>query len=292
MQPPLASSLALVLSINSFSGVFGISQTVEAGGLIRSTAEFGPSADEMVYEAREWGWLKKTGHALNSRPGRVYFAFGSIPPHSFRVEKVLRMMKNQTLVPDAVILTVAKKYLRFNGSFPLDELPKSDMLKVNLIDTDYGSISKYNATRMLDDQDIVVIGDDDMEYGSMFIEDFVSAFEDNSSQRAIFSGQYDSTFNGLMAFSGVACRAGLLRKLPMSVPHECLLADDVVISQYAEIHNIRKGLLSTRGTAFTDSEVSHDASSITSFQNDKNAKSSTGAVNIKCLRALQEMEWP
>jgi len=286
MQGSLAlSSLALVLSINSFSGVFGISQKVGAA------AQFGPSADEMVYADREWGWLKKTGHAMNSRPGRVYFAFGSIPPHSFRVETVLRMMQNQTLVPDAVILTVAKKYLRFNESFPLDRLPKDDMLKVNLIDTDYGSISKYNAHSMLDDQDILVVGDDDMDYGSMFIEDMVSAFEDNSTQEVIFSGHYDSTFDGIMAYAGISCRAGTLKNLPMSVPDDCLLADDVVISRYAQVHNIRKGLLVTRGTGFTDSELSHDATSISAFQKGTDAKSQTGSVNIKCLRALEQMVW-
>ena len=44
-----------------------------------------------------------------------------------------------------------------------------------LLPQDLGPISKYHGASMLSKQAIVVVGDDDMWYGSKFIEDYACA---------------------------------------------------------------------------------------------------------------------
>jgi len=233
---------------------------------------------------------KFQAHAVQSRPNRrVYFLFTTIPPHASRVQVVLKLMRSQTFVPDGVILTIPKKYGRFEDAFPMEELPNDGLLKVNLIGTDagIGSLCKYSGHAIVDDQDIIVVGDDDEDYSHTFIEDFVSAVE-ASPKGAIFTGNVDhefNEFNGLTGYSGVACRAGLLKNLPTSLPQSCLVADDVVITGFADDAGLVKYHLLKRNRD-TDSSSSHDATSINTFH--KSQKSKGQNVNLQCFHDLKD----
>jgi hypothetical protein len=225
----------------------------------------------LVQQAQQDVWYRSLlrelpsfkGHAVLPKPDRhVYFLLAVTPSHASRVKDVVEIMRNQTLVPDGVIVTIPKKYDRFAETFPMEELPKDALLKVNSIDTDagLGAYSKYSGHSILGDQDIVIIGDDDMEYSRTFIEDFVSAVEDSESN-TIFTGDVDVGFHGLMGYSGIACRAVLLRDLPTSVPRCCRVADDVVITQFADYRGIVKKLLLKRNGDIS-SRMSWDATSL------------------------------
>mmetsp|Transcript_45111 Transcript_45111/g.79386 ORF Transcript_45111/g.79386 Transcript_45111/m.79386 type:complete len:328 (-) Transcript_45111:26-1009(-) len=222
--------------------------------------------------------------AMHHRPsrGRVYFLFTTVPPHAHRVSAVLAMMKKQSLIPDGVVLTIPKTYKRFQTEFPMAAAPISEYLTVNKIEYDYGPLSKYFGHTVLRDEDIAIVSDDDVEFSDTFIEDFVNAVESSSASN-IFTGYVDREFNGVMGYSGVACRAGLLRALPKSSPDSCFLADDVVLTHYADNEHMQKVYLQKRNP----NRVSSVTDDVTSIHEYHKAHKQHGAnVNDGCIQDL------
>merc|ERR1719482_207652 len=93
--------------------------------------------------------------------------------------------------------------------------------------------------------DIVIVGDDDVDYAKTFIEDFVSGVA-SSSQPKAFLGGVDEEFNGVMGTNGVGLRARSLRGLPTTTPESCFFADDVVVTHFLDTKGIRKVEMETR----------------------------------------------
>ena len=89
-------------------------------------------------------------------------------------------------------------------------------------------------------------------------------------------------FNGpsLMGFSGIACRAGMLRELQPVSAEFCFLADDMVITHYANRHGFRKVKLLKRNRE-QSSTASHDKTSINAFH-----KKNGFSINGKCIWQL------
>lgn len=131
------------------------------------------------------------------------------------------------------------------------------------------------------DDDIVVVGDDNVAYSSTFIEDMVSGIQD-SPPGAILTGELDGDLRfltgfALMGFSGVACKAGMLRKLTKMPSRSCFLADDIVVTHYANQQGFRKVHLLKRAKDGS-SEISHDSTSIYAFH-----KKHGMSINRQCI---------
>ena len=114
----------------------------------------------------------------------VYVLMTSTPDRAVRLPTVLANFQQQTLQPEAVILTVARSYssARFHNTsyvLPPNWRGLKPKLVVHQLDSDAGPLSKYfgaasSAIRERD-QAIAVVADDDMVYGRTFVEDYACA---------------------------------------------------------------------------------------------------------------------
>jgi hypothetical protein len=202
----------------------------------------------------------------------VYFLLTSTPDRARRLPSVLRVMRQQTLRPHAVVLTIARRYdvRRFaNATYPRQELrwgnavldddaATSDATKswliVHTLEADRGPISKYLGalSRVVPADAVVVVGDDDINYGNTFIEDYACAVA-AGPPLTVFSSGIDMDCRKLggcvMGFRGVAMRAAMLHALPdAAVPRPCFLADDVSLTHFlrARQYAIRRLRLRTK----------------------------------------------
>lgn len=236
----------------------------------------------------------------------VYFLFTSTPDRAQRLPRVLAMLRRQTLVPNAAVLTIAATYdtARFrNASFDMRLLerlapasseggtPSSSkpQLIVHRLAVDRGPVSKYfGAVRSrVPANAIVVVGDDDLEYGSSFIEDYACAVA-GGPESTVYSSGIDTDCRRLggcvMGFRGVAMRAAMLHALPATpIPRACYLADDVAITHYLTRapHAFAVRRLRLRSKYRFDESVAWLNSSINAYHRERQFK-----VNRACIAAL------
>ena len=136
---------------------------------------------------------------------------------------------------------------------------------------------------------IVVIGDDDVFYGSTFLEDFACSVNSGPAN-TVYSNQIDADCKWLggcvMGFRGVAMRASMLEGLEATFisPSECFLADDVAITYWLTMvkkYTIQKLQLRTRhklDKSFAESNSSiHQAHKSVGFR-----------INRACQFALKQ----
>ena len=163
---------------------------------------------------------------------------------------------------------------------------------MNYLSEDSGPLSKYlGVTQVTEDNTIVIIGDDDVDYGVTFIEDFVASLVSRQGMNAVVTAQFDNTFGrlspGVMAFAGVACYAKHLRRLVNRVlkvpaPRQCFLADDVVVTHYFKVLcGYELYLVALRTPNANDHSVWRTNDSINAFHVDNG-----NHVNLNCERAL------
>ena len=135
---------------------------------------------------------------LGSTP--VYFFLSSTPDRAARLPRVLATMRRQSLQPAAIVLSIASTYntTRFvNSSYTIapELLNQRPRLLVHTVPRDLGPITKYAGVNYLlahlqpaslARRAIVVVGDDDVFYGSSFIEDFACAVA-TGPENAVYS---------------------------------------------------------------------------------------------------------
>jgi len=135
---------------------------------------------------------------LGSTP--VYFLLSSTPDRAARLPRVLATMRRQSLQPAAIVLSIASTYntTRFvNSSYTIapELLNQRPRLLVHTVPRDLGPITKYAGVNYLlahlqpaslARRAIVVVGDDDMFYGSSFIEDYACAVA-SGPENAVYS---------------------------------------------------------------------------------------------------------
>ena len=204
------------------------------------------AANEQLPSTRSKPWPVMRGSACAAtRRFRVVFMFTSTPTRAARVPRVLANMRAQSLKPDVVVLAIPHSYARpplNTMSYDLPPAVAADpLLQVVRVDRDAGPLTKYlglqsGTVARRSASDIVVVGDDDMTYGSKFVEDFACAVA-NSPDGVVVSSGRDKSCEALgacvMGFRGVAVRAGMLDRLVGSqVPPECFLADDVFVTHH------------------------------------------------------------
>jgi hypothetical protein len=135
---------------------------------------------------------------LGSTP--VYFFLSSTPDRAARLPRVLATMRRQSLQPAAIVLSIASTYntSRFiHSSYTIapELLNQQPKLVVHTVPHDLGPITKYAGVNYLlahlqpaslARRAIVVVGDDDVFYGSSFIEDFACAVA-TGPENAVYS---------------------------------------------------------------------------------------------------------
>ena len=135
---------------------------------------------------------------LGSTP--VYFFLSSTPDRAARLPRVLATMRRQSLQPAAIVLSIASTYntSRFiHSSYTIapELLNQQPRLLVHTVPHDLGPITKYAGVNYLlahlqpaslARRAIVVVGDDDVFYGSSFIEDFACAVA-TGPENAVYS---------------------------------------------------------------------------------------------------------
>jgi hypothetical protein len=135
---------------------------------------------------------------LGSTP--VYFLLSSTPDRAARLPRVLATMRRQSLQPAAIVLSIASTYntSRFiHSSYTIapELLNQQPRLLVHTVPRDLGPITKYAGVNYLlahlqpaslARRAIVVVGDDDVFYGSSFIEDFACAVA-TGPENAVYS---------------------------------------------------------------------------------------------------------
>lgn len=234
----------------------------------------------------------------------VYFLLTSTPDRSERVPLLISTLRNQTLVPTRVILTVATRYNPSRFKSPTFVLPPelvrdsslNDWLTVHQLGDDKGPLSKYFGVGSIADKDdpsgkaapIAVVGDDDVFYGKTFVEDYACAVA-AAPLDTIFSSGIDLDCGYLrgcvMGFKGVAMRAALLRRLSSysSWPHACFTADDVIITYYLiKCNSYRIRRLKLRSRIKLDNAFAWSNSSINAFHRERHFQ-----VNKGCTSALR-----
>ena len=238
--------------------------------------------------ARSWPW----DAWFNTRQStKVYFMLTSTPARAHRLPQLLNVMRKQTRRPDRVILSIPNTYSRFSSPYVLSS-GHDPLLIVNHLAHDAGPVSKYLGVMMVRENNaMIIIGDDDVDYGTTFIEDFITALRERRDMNAVVTGNFDRSFGrlspGVMAFAGVGCYAKQLRRLvrrvlQRPVPAQCFLADDVVATHYFKIVNGYKLYNLTRRTSnFNDVAIYRSNSSINHFH-----VANGNRVNLECERAL------
>lgn len=233
----------------------------------------------------------------------VYFLFTSTPDRAARLPRVMAMLRRQTLKPRAAILTIAETYdsTRFaNSTYPSAAIEAPEVgrsgdgsaccgLVVHRQPVDRGPISKYFGALApaVRGTAIVVVGDDDMEYGPTFIEDYACAVHGGPTSTVYSSGiDVDCRRLGgcVMGFRGVAMRASMLASLPHTPqPRACFLADDVAITHYLTRapNSYRVQRLKLRSKYKFDDAFAWSNSSINAYHRERKFK-----VNKACVSAL------
>jgi len=135
---------------------------------------------------------------LGSTP--VYFFLSSTPDRAARLPRVLATMRRQSLQPAAIVLSIASTYntsrfIHSTYTIAPELLNQQPRLVVHTVPHDLGPITKYAGVNYLlahlqpaslARRAIVVVGDDDVFYGSSFIEDFACAVA-TGPENAVYS---------------------------------------------------------------------------------------------------------
>jgi len=238
------------------------------------------------------GWPSVRAQVCTNIKERVIFMLTSTPHRAARMERVLENMRAQSRRPDAVILTIPKTYARpplSSLQYRLEQAIADDsLLQVHRIDQDAGPLTKYFGGLALgrNSNDIVVVGDDDVWYDSTFIEDFACAVASGAPNVVYSSGRDTSCGTALgacvMGFRGISMRASMLLAIPsLSIPKECFLADDVLVTHHFQSRGFTIKKLRTRRRYHIDAAFAWSNASINVIHKQHNYE-----INRKCVEQL------
>lgn len=185
----------------------------------------------------------------------IIVSLSTSPKRIFKIESVLQcILKNQTLIPDKIVLNLPYVFKRNNSTFK-DPLPSyiinNEKIHINFTE-DIGPITKIlPTTKLYSDPDAIIISiDDDIWYPPHMIEQLVSVAR--KYPNAVVTGSASHigkrTENGIQyvdfieGFNGVLYRQKHLANFPIEeiskFPRACYLGDDLILSNYLKKHNI------------------------------------------------------
>ena len=219
---------------------------------------------------------------------QVHFFFTTTPPHAKEIPRFVRSLtiqsnsKHPKQLEVLPILSIPNTFMRFNQTIDVEE----EGLQVDRLPADLGPLSRYHAARHAPEDEICMVGDDDVRYPPSHIAAAVRAVK--KFPHAAHAGVTE-TFPGLgkgphlTGFSGVAMRCGVLQQLKLLVLPECFLADDVVVSHALNQSGVP--IMSYR-RAPQNTAMQHDANSIHAQHLAVGYEKGVSRTNTQCARAL------
>lgn len=111
---------------------------------------------------------------------KIVASFTTLPDRYDILEQSILSIRNQTLPPDIIYLTIPKIAKRLNKEYPSLPLNILNMCKIVAVDIDYGPITKiYGALfNEIDSDSIILSFDDDIIYPNDIIEKLVKHSKD------------------------------------------------------------------------------------------------------------------
>ena len=178
------------------------------------------------------------------------------------IDKTLKSLSEQTIIPDIVYINVPKKS-KTGVDYPIEKL-KSIVKKynninfnINVVEVDMGPITKIIPTLpYLNKTDNVILVDDDVRYIPKMIEQLINTKEvavgfagRNSNLDFVTSTSYSGPVEFLETYAGVLYKGELLiglDKFNEKLNSTCSKQDDIIIGKYLKnkkiVPQIGKGL--------------------------------------------------
>jgi hypothetical protein len=103
---------------------------------------------------------------------KIVVSLTTLPSRISNIEKVINSILVNTIKPDIIYLNVPQFSTREQKSYDIPQsLLNIETLKINIIDTDYGPVTKLYPTlfKELDPETIIICIDDDKEYDHKLI---------------------------------------------------------------------------------------------------------------------------
>jgi len=187
---------------------------------------------------------------------KIYVSLTSIPPRQKHLPSIIESLLKNSVLPEKIIINICKKYDRYlNETVDLTLLEKyknNKLIIINLIDTDYGPITKIfgylDELLKLDDLDnrYILTADDDLLYKPNFIEAFINKNKlDNNS---IFTGYTENRgkkFDTCFGADGILIKLSYLHKIReyanflINKEIKFKYHDDFILSSYFYLNNIK-----------------------------------------------------
>lgn len=106
---------------------------------------------------------------------KILVSLTTLPGRYPVVEKAIDSLKQQTLQPDAIYLTIPKKAIRLDLEYPEPPSTLQSKCQIVRIDTDYGPLTKIygGLLKSSSPNDIIITVDDDVEFEPTYIEKLV-----------------------------------------------------------------------------------------------------------------------
>ena len=138
---------------------------------------------------------------INIKDYKIYIGLTTIPSRiNILINNLNNFIKNQKYDYEKILITIPKKYRRFNKSIneeSIELLNKNKRVEIIYIENDYGPASKYLGPLMnnyIKNDDLLIIIDDDRIYNKNLIKNFVTAYR-SFPEYNFFSGLWSYFFD-------------------------------------------------------------------------------------------------
>ena len=140
---------------------------------------------------------------LNLKDYKVYVCLTTIPSRMINdilVNNIKNFVKTQNYNFDKILLTIPKKYKRFNTTIDkkiITKLEKIEKVEIIYIDTDLGPASKYLGPLMnnyIKKDDLLIVIDDDRIYNKNLVNNLVIAYR-SFNQYEFYTGLWSYFFD-------------------------------------------------------------------------------------------------
>ena len=140
---------------------------------------------------------------INLSKFQVYICLTTIPSRASKdilIKNINNFIKNQTYDFDKILITIPKKYKRFDNNIDnkiIKKLEKIEKVEIIYIDKDLGPASKYLGPlikKNINDQDLLIIIDDDRIYNKYLVRNLVMIYR-SFYQYEFYSGLWSYFFD-------------------------------------------------------------------------------------------------
>ena len=104
----------------------------------------------------------------------IYASLTTIPQRIKNLSKTINSLLIQTKKIDKIFINIPKRYLRFKEDIKIEEIPKFDNSKVEIVRCeDFGPGTKLlGSLKKIEKNSLVILVDDDNEYANYMVEKF------------------------------------------------------------------------------------------------------------------------